>query len=578
MFQESHWRFSMRYTVLACDYDGTMAADDCVAQGTIDALRRLTGTGRKLILVTGRELGSLQHDFPNLNLFDRAVVENGAVLYTPATGDIRTLVPPPPPELFRALQRKGVSPISTGRVIIATWKPNETRVLETIRDLGLELQVIFNRAAVMVLPTGVNKGTGLQAALDDLGLSPHNCAAIGDAENDHAFLALSECAVAVANALPALKQHANIVTAGRCGDGVSELIGRLIDADLADADLGHHELVIGTAADGSDVRLPPYCCSVMVAGPSGSGKSTIATTILERLAAAGYQFCLLDPEGDYEECEPAIVVRGGGIDVMVEEALDVLVKPSNNAIINLVDLAMHDRPVFFERLFPHLQELRARYGRPHWIVVDEVHQFLPVDWARTEITLSPRTYGLLMITAYPERVAPSVLSLGELAIALGHAPGATLGPIARSAGKAPPTSDIPADLGSGEALLWRVGSPSVRRFRVAPPESERRRHRKKYAEGEIVDYRSFYFRGPGGKLNLRAQNLSLFVQMAEGIDDETWIFHLRQRDYSRWFRDVIKDEGLAEEAAHVEKNEALPPSESRVRICRAVTNRYTTPA
>jgi hydroxymethylpyrimidine pyrophosphatase-like HAD family hydrolase len=569
---------SMRYTVLACDYDGTIAAHGRVAERTVEALARLRGTGRKLILVTGRELEDLQRVFSHLGVFDRVVVENGAVLYTPASGNIRTLVPPPPPEFFRALQHKGVSPLSAGRVIVATWTPNETKALEAIRDLGLELQVIFNKGAVMVLPAGVNKGTGLGAALEDLGLSPHNCAAIGDAENDHAFLAMSECAVAVVNALPALKQHADMVTTGADGDGVTELIGRLIDSDLADVELGRHELVIGTAEDGSEVRLPPYCRGVAVAGPSGSGKSTIATTILERLAAAGYQFCLVDPEGDYEDCEPAIIVRGGGIDVMVREALDVLSKPDNHAVINVGDLAIPDRPLFFERLFPRLQELRARRGRPHWIVVDEVHQFLPAGWARTEITLPSKTYGLLMITAYPERVASSVLSLADIAIVLGPASETTLGPIGRSAGKTPPGDDLSVDLAAGEALVWRVGSPYTRRFTVAPPRSARRRHRKKYAEGEIVDYRSFYFRGPEGKLNLRAHNLSMFVQIAEGIDDDTWTFHLRQRDYSRWFQKVIKDEGLAAEAALVEEDRALPPGESRVRICRAVTNRYTAPA
>jgi hypothetical protein len=449
-------------------------------------------------------------------------------------------------------------------------------VLETIRDLGLELQVIFNKSAVMVLPSGINKGTGLQAALEDLGLSPHNCAAIGDAENDHAFLAVSECAVAVANALTSLKEHADIVTVGRRGDGVAELIGRLIDSDLAGIDLQRHELVIGTG-DASDVRLPPYCGAVMVSGPSGSGKSTIAATILERLAGAGYQFCLLDPEGDYEDCAPAIVVRGGGIDVLIEEALNVLDKPANHAVINVVDLPIQDRPLFFERLVPRLQAFRARYGRPHWIVVDEVHQFLPADWARTETTLPPGTYGLLMITAYPERVAPSVLSLTELAIVLGPSAGATLGLIGRSAGATPPQNGIPADLPQGEALLWRAANASACRFTVAAPDSERRRHRKKYAEGEIADYRSFYFRGAEAKLNLRAHNLSLFVQLAEGIDDDTWKFHLHQRDYSRWFREVIKDEELAAEAASIERDEALPAGESRLRICHAVTSRYTGP-
>src|SRR5688572_9893587 len=104
----------MRYIALACDYDGTIAAHGRVAQGTVEVLARLRGTGRKLILVTGREFEDLQRVFSRLDLFDSVVVENGAVLYTPASGDIRTLVPPPPPELFRALQHKGVSPLSAG--------------------------------------------------------------------------------------------------------------------------------------------------------------------------------------------------------------------------------------------------------------------------------------------------------------------------------------------------------------------------------------------------------------------------------------------------------------------------------
>src|SRR5205823_4267005 len=98
-------------------------------------------------------------------------------------------------------------PLSVGQVIVATWHPHEQAVLDTIRDLGLELQVVFNKGAVMILPSGVNKATGLLAALNSLGLSPHNAVAIGDAENDHALLAACECGVAVANALPSVKER-----------------------------------------------------------------------------------------------------------------------------------------------------------------------------------------------------------------------------------------------------------------------------------------------------------------------------------------------------------------------------------
>ena len=219
----------MRYLALATDYDGTLAHDGRVDEPTLAALERLRESGRKLILVTGRELDELLGIFPQIDLFDRVVAENGALLYRPETREEKVLGERPPDAFVEALRERGVEPISVGRVIVATWEPHETAVLEAIRDLGLELQVIFNKGAVMVLPSGVNKATGLAAALDELGLSPHNVVGVGDAENDHAFLTLCEFAAAVANALPMLKERADLVTRGDHGAGVVELIDQLIE-------------------------------------------------------------------------------------------------------------------------------------------------------------------------------------------------------------------------------------------------------------------------------------------------------------------------------------------------------------
>src|SRR5207247_234345 len=136
----------------------------------------------------------------------------------------RPLADPPPARFVARLRERGVAPLTVGRSIVATREPNEATVLEVIRELGLELHVIFNKGAVMVLPSGVNKATGLAAALGELCLSAHNVVGVGDAENDHAFLAACECAAAVANALPALKEHADLVTRGRRGAGVAKLV------------------------------------------------------------------------------------------------------------------------------------------------------------------------------------------------------------------------------------------------------------------------------------------------------------------------------------------------------------------
>jgi hydroxymethylpyrimidine pyrophosphatase-like HAD family hydrolase len=223
----------MRYHALACDYDGTLAERGVVAPATTEALERLRASGRKLIIVTGRRLDDLQRVYPQSRAFDAIVAENGAILHTPASRETRLVAQPPPASFVQALRARGIDPLDTGEVIVATRRPNETAVLDEIRASGLELQVIFNKEAVMVLPSGINKASGLAAALADLSLSPLNTVAVGDAENDHALLASCACRVAVGNAIDSLKSEADLVTAGEAGTGVRELVERLLADDLA---------------------------------------------------------------------------------------------------------------------------------------------------------------------------------------------------------------------------------------------------------------------------------------------------------------------------------------------------------
>src|SRR5579864_9049189 len=134
----------MRYLALCCDYDGTLAHDGRVDSATLAGLERLLASGRRLVLVTGRELPDLQATFPRLDLFERVVAENGALLVRPAAREEKPLAERPPDKFIDLLRRRGVGPISVGRVIVATWRPHENAVLQAIRELGLELQVIFN--------------------------------------------------------------------------------------------------------------------------------------------------------------------------------------------------------------------------------------------------------------------------------------------------------------------------------------------------------------------------------------------------------------------------------------------------
>jgi HAD superfamily hydrolase (TIGR01484 family) len=339
----------MRYHLLATDYDGTLARDGRVDEETLAALEQLRESGRRLVLVTGRELPELLEIFPEIHLFDLVVAENGALLYRPATKDELLLGEAPPKALVDNLRKRGVNPLSVGRVILASWRPHETTILEVIRDLGLEMQVIFNKDAVMVLPSGINKATGLTAALAELQLSAHEIVGIGDAENDNAFLTMCECAVAVENALQPLKARADLVTRADHGKGVAELIDHLLTDDLQslEENLSRHHLTLGAKADGSPATLKPFGSSILIAGPSGSGKSTVATSILERLGEHQYQYCIVDPEGDYENLEGALTLGAAEHGPTIDEILQALTVPKQNVVISLMGLPLGDRPPFF---------------------------------------------------------------------------------------------------------------------------------------------------------------------------------------------------------------------------------------
>jgi hypothetical protein len=511
---------------LATDYDGTIAHDGAVDDATVEALVKLKRSGRRLVLVTGRELPDLIAAFPQLDLFDRVVAENGALLFNPGTKQERPLGPEPSPDLVAMLRAKNVAPLSVGRTIVATWEPNETVVLNAIRDLGLELQIVFNKGAVMVLPAGINKASGLEAALDDLAISAHNVVAVGDAENDHAFMQASGFAVAVSNALPALKEKADLITAGARGAGVAELIALLLEKDVqAFAPFKEHGLVeAAESAARGPVFIRPHGGGALIAGLSGGGKSSLATALIEGMLA----------------------------------------------------VSVEDRPAAFRGFVGTLAEMHARTGRPHWVLVDEAHHVLPAE-RDVNASAAPIPLPTILVTVDPEAVAVHALAAVDDVFAVGTKPAETIEAFCKALSIEPPALPAPPKE-AGQALLWR-------RRRAEPPEfvqprapaAKLERHTRKYAEGELGEDKSFYFRGPDNALSLRAQNLTIFLQMADGVDDATWLHHLTRHDVSRWMREAIKDEALAGEAEAVEDADGHP-AESRRAIREAVERRYTAPA
>jgi hydroxymethylpyrimidine pyrophosphatase-like HAD family hydrolase len=567
----------MYFLALATDYDGTIAHHGLVDRPTLDALERFRKTGRRLILVTGRELPDLKRVFAHTSLFDLVVAENGALLYDPKAESEHCIAPPPPAALVEELRKRGVAPLSVGRSIVATWEPHEKTAIEVIRDLGLEMQIIFNKGAVMILPAGINKAAGLRAGLRRLDLSEPNVVGVGDAENDHAFLLSCGCSAAVANALQTVKDECDIRLDGHHGEGVAELVEMICREDVRVVPPQRHGLLVGHDRDGAEVYLEPHRGTVLIAGSSGIGKSTLATALTERMVEKSLEFCVLDPEGDYAELDGAVSVGDVKSPPSQDESIALLRKLAANVVVNTQALRVPERPTFFAKILPQVLSLRARTGRPHWVVIDETHHLLSSDREDLAQVLPEHLPATIFITVHPESVLPKALRRVEYVMALGKNAGQVIESFCATIGGESPPAALPH--GEDEILFWeRSGHGTPRIVRPLRPQQARNRHVRKYAEGELDKDLSFYFRGPDNRLNLRAQNLMLFAQLAEGVDDETWEHHRRIKDYSGWFRRVIKDDELTAEAAEAEADPSLDPAASRRRIIEAIHRRYTAPA
>jgi hydroxymethylpyrimidine pyrophosphatase-like HAD family hydrolase/energy-coupling factor transporter ATP-binding protein EcfA2 len=569
--------------VFATDYDGTIAEGNRVSEATARALARVRATGRKLVLVTGRMLPDLQSVCPDVDrMFDAVVAENGALVYFPERREIRTLGDGPEPALIEALRRRGV-PFALGSAILATDAPFAEVALAAIQETGVERTLVFNKGALMLLPGGVTKGTGLSAALAALQLSPHNMVGIGDAENDHAFLALSECAVAVADAVPALRERADYVTRGMAAHGTVEFIEEHVVNDLVDIvpRLTRHHLALGEGAEGAPVAIPAHGTRLLIVGPSGSGKSTLTGVLAERVLESGRSLLLLDPEGDYRTLaalEGVVVFGGKGEQALpAPEELDQLLRhPRTSLVLDLSAMTVAEKAAYATTVLAVVAAVRSSTGLPHWLIIDEAHHVLPATGSPAVELVRPGAEGLALITlnaaelAPPVRALPNVVASTELAA---FDAGLRTVLAARAARDGALSLGGPS-LERGEAALaWLEGAPRTVRFRVSRRRVHHRRHVRKYTEGELPPERSFFFRGPTGALNLRAVNLARFVELAEGVDEATWAHHLAERDYSTWLREMIKDPELADEIAAIEAAGA-PPAESRRQTLERVRSKY----
>ena len=341
-----------------------------------------------------------------------------------------------------------------------------------------------------------------------------------------------------------------------------------------------HRVPLSDAAEGDGFFLRPNGGNLLVAGISGGGKSTMVTGVLERLAESGFQFCVIDPEGDYSELEGAVVLGDARQQPRVPELLEILRRPDSNAVVNMLDVDLADRPTFFDGLLTRLSELRAQTGRPHWIVVDEAHHLVPASRHAAGTTLPRELHATILVTVHPDQLAPEVLATVETVAAVGDAPASTIrqllcGPRRRAAARCQATiGSRPAKLccGSAAPIARRLGFGSFSRScsAGATPANTPRVNSARTAVSTSA--------APMAPCPCALRTSPCSCRSRPASTTRTWLHHLRAGHYSAWIRDAIKDEDLADEFAAVERDRELSADDSRARIKEAVDRRYTGPA
>lgn len=574
----------MKFSVLALDYDGTIARHDVLDPAVREAIGELRAQGIAVMLVTGRILDDLRRVAGDLHFVDAVIAENGAVLAFPASGYSTAVGQPPAPELLDALRRDGIA-FDTGRVVVETSADDGARVLAAVRRLELPLALLFNRSRLMVLPQAISKATGLRQALTILRLSPHNAVAIGDAENDHELLQACEVGVAVEWGSPALKRTADYVLPGEGPAAVAGYIRELARRRRVPAPVNtRRRLLLGYTDDGQPLALAVRGRSVLVAGDTRSGKSWVAGLLCEQLILYGYCLCILDPEGDYTSLEalPGVVVFGGADPLpRPRDLLRALRHPDTSVVIDLSH-ATHEMKVDYLRsVLPALATLRRHTGLPHRIVVDEAHYFL--HDADVLTLIDPDLGGYTLVTYRASKLQAEILSASQAIVVTResdpHEVAALIALCGGSDGMPPEEwRQLLGGLPVGEAVVLPATEEAegrARRIRLAPRLTPHVRHLAKYVDIPVPHRRAFQFTQDGAQAGPRARTLRQFVDLVERTAPEVLDGHLRRGDFSRWIADVFGDYPLAQTLQRLEEEyRAGSLTGAASSLGRAVRARY----
>ena len=303
----------MKLSVIALDYDGTIAQRDVLEPSVRDAVAVARAAGIVVLLVTGRMISELRRVVGDLHFVDGVVAENGAVIHFPKAGTPRSWRHRCRQQLLAELGRRGIL-FQAGQCLVDADANEAPRMLDVIRTLELPCRAELQWRPSDGVAARRQQGTGLHAALDTLRLSPRNTLAIGDRENDHELLRLAEVGVAVEWGSPALRAVADVVLPGAGPPAVAEYIRKVAaTGQLPTPPRARRRLLLGYTDDGREFSLAVRGRNVLIAGDVKSGKSWVTGLLCEQLILHGYCVCVIDPEGDYRSLEalPGVAVLGG---------------------------------------------------------------------------------------------------------------------------------------------------------------------------------------------------------------------------------------------------------------------------
>ena len=568
----------MKLSVVALDYDGTIAADgvlDPCARTAIDVLRAQSVA---VIIVTGRILADLQRVAGDLRFVDAIVAENGALLYFPHSERTTLLGHRPAAAFSDALCRHKLD-VATGICVVEASADTAQPLLDIIRTLELPLTILFNRGRLMVLPQGISKASGLNEALRALRLSSHNVLAIGDAENDHPLLDLAEVGVAVGWGSAALQAAADMVLEGNGPTAVGPYLRSLAGKPLPIGTKLRRHLLLGHDQAGQAVELGVRNRNILIAGDTRSGKSWLAGLLCEQLILHRYCVCVIDPEGDYRSLEtlPGVMVVGNT--TTIPEPHDLIRElryPDVSLVLDLSGLHRLAREDYVTELLPMLAAMRRSTGLPHRIVIDEAHYFL-----RRPALVELEQGGHVLVTYRLAELAPQLRQGVEALIATRVSQPAeleVLRELLTARGTQPGWETLVSTLPIDEALLLpgiAETGRAFRRFRTAARQTRHVRHLQKYLDVPVSERRAFVFTSAGVPTGARAATMQEFEHCLDTAPEVCLDGHLRRGDFSRWIAGVFGDVTLATRVRQLETQYQLAPAlDVRDALLRLIADRY----